>query len=132
MFLRPLAFAAFTACTFASAGPVAPPVKSEIDALLSSLSSSGCEFNRNGAWHNSAEAKSHLLRKLDYLEKKNMVQSTEQFIERAAASSSSSGEAYQVKCTGGQPIDSKAWMLAQLKVIRSSPPSSPRPAPGAP
>ena len=54
---------------------------------MSKLEGSGCEFGRNGAWHTSAEAKSHLLRKLKYLEDRDSVQSAEQFIELAAENS---------------------------------------------
>ena len=109
-----------TTCSMALAAPVSAPVRAEIDALLASLGSSGCDFNRNGSWHRASEAKSHLLRKLEYLEGKNLVATTEQFIELAASSSSSSGKPYQVKCSGGAAIESRSWMLSQLKVVRAS------------
>jgi len=60
--------------------------------LLRRLEASGCEFNRNGNWYPAAEAESHLLRKLNYLQDRDMVQTTEQFIELAASSSSMSGQ----------------------------------------
>lgn len=124
--LRPLTFMiAIAACTLAVAAPAPPPARAEIDALLASLSSSGCEFQRNGSWHNATEARSHLLRKLDYLEKKSLVKRTEDFIEGAASSSSMSGKAYQVRCAGASPVDSGGWMRSQLKAIRGAP------APGA-
>ena len=100
--------------------PLAASQRAEIDALLAALQSSACEFNRNDSWHNAADAKIHLLRKLDYLEGKNAVQSTEQFIELAASKSSLSGRAYQVKCGGAAPVDSKYWLIEQLKLIRST------------
>lgn len=102
------------------ATPLAPPVRAEIDALLSALQSSGCEFNRNGSWHDASTAKDHLLRKLEYLERKNLVESTEQFIERGASKSSRSGQAYLVRCGGGAPVESKVWLSLQLKSIRSA------------
>ncbi len=80
--------------TTAAAAPLSPAARAEIDALMSKLEASGCEFNRNGNWYPGTEAKSHLLRKLKYLEDKGMVQSTEQFIELAASSSSMTGENY--------------------------------------
>lgn len=106
------------ACALAFAAPAPAPVKAEINALLAALASSGCEFQRNGSWHNAAEARSHLLRKLDYLEKKNLVKRTEDFIEGAASSSSMSGKAYQVRCAAGKAVESEGWMRSQLKVIR--------------
>ncbi len=87
---------------------------------MSRLEASGCEFNRNGTWHTAAEAKSHLLRKLKYLEDRGVVQSTEQFIELAASTSSTSGEPYLVKCASGTPVPSRSWLLSQLQVMRSA------------
>ena len=100
--------------------PVPASQRVEIDALMVALQTSACEFQRNNLWHNAADAKSHLLRKLGYLEGKNVVQSTEQFIELAASKSSVSGRAYQVKCAGAAPVDSNIWLNTQLKIIRST------------
>jgi hypothetical protein len=102
----------------AAAQPLAPAARTEIDSLLSRLESSGCEFNRNGTWYTGAEAKAHLLGKLKYLADKGMVQTTEQFIERAASSSSMSGQAYLVRCAGAAPVQSGRWLLAQLQAMR--------------
>lgn len=66
----------------ANAAPLPATARAEVDALLTRLQSSGCQFNRNGSWHAGAEARAHLLKKLDYLERKNLVQTAEQFIER--------------------------------------------------
>jgi hypothetical protein len=87
---------------------------------MSRLEASGCEFNRNGTWHTAAEAKSHLLRKLKYLEDRGAVQSTEQFIELAASSSSTTGQAYLVKCGNGAAVQSRTWLLSQLQDMRSA------------
>jgi len=109
--------------TFAAAGNAAPlPVaaKAEIDALLSRLEASACTFNRNGTWYPATEAKSHLLRKLKYLEDRGPVQSAEQFIERAASSSSTTGQPYLVKCGSAAPVQSGTWLRFQLQVMRSS------------
>jgi Family of unknown function (DUF5329) len=103
----------------ALADPTAAPVRTEIDALLTTLQSSGCAFNRNGTWHGAAEAKGHLLRKLDYIEGKSTVKSTEQFIELAATKSSSSGKPYQVRC-GSAVVDSQPWLTRQLAALRSA------------
>lgn len=105
------------------AAPVAPPVRAEIDALLAALQSSACEFNRNGSWHSASEARSHLLRKLEYLEKKNAVRSAEQFIELGASTSSTSGKPYLVRCGRAAPVESGRWLSNQLKTIRAAPDS---------
>lgn len=98
----------------------APAVRAEIDQLLTKLQASGCEFNRNGSWYSGAEAKDHLLRKLEYIENKGTLQSTEQFIELAASKSSFSGKAYQVKCGNEPAQESQAWLTKQLGAIRAA------------
>jgi Family of unknown function (DUF5329) len=108
---------------FAAAGNAAslsPAARAEIDALLSGLEASSCTFNRSGTWYPASEAKLHLLRKLKYLEDRGMVQSAEQFIERAASSSSTSGQPYLVKCGSGAPVQSGTWLRSQLQVVRAS------------
>ena len=90
---------------------------------MSRLEASGCEFNRNGIWHTATEARSHLLRKLKYLEDKGMVQSAEQFIELAATSSSMSGQPYLVRCDNGAPVPSGTWLRTQLQKVRQARPA---------
>jgi len=118
------------ASVFAVAGTAAPlssVARSEIDGLMSRLEATGCEFNRNGNWYTGAEAKLHLLRKLQYLEERGAVQSAEQFIELAATSSSVSGQPYLVKCDNGAPVPSGTWLRTQLQAVRLA-----RPARNAP
>ncbi|RZA37370.1 MAG: hypothetical protein EOP92_00625 [Lysobacteraceae bacterium] len=94
--------------------------RGEIAGLMQALSSSGCQFQRNGSWHDAQEARTHLQRKYDYLLKKGKVDTAEQFIQRAATRSSMSGTAYRVKCTGVEQ-DSASWFDAQLQRIRNRP-----------
>ena len=108
------------AAAAASAATLSPAARAEIDALMSRLEASGCEFDRNGKWYSGAEAKSHLLRKLKYLEDKGMVQSTEQFIELAASASSMTGQPYLVRCGHGAPVQSGMWLLSQMQAMRSA------------
>jgi hypothetical protein len=102
------------------AEPRPDAVRTEIHSLVDRLESSGCQFNRNGTWHTAPEAKAHLLTKLDYLEKKGTVQSTEQFIDLAASKSSLSGTPYLVKCGNAAPVESKLWLSKELQAVRSS------------
>jgi hypothetical protein len=113
-----LALFAITALTHAA--PLPPTTRAEIDALLPRLQSSGCEFNRNGNWHAGAEAKAHLLKKLDYLERKDMVQTAEQFIERGASGNSMSGTPYLVRCADRVPVESALWLKAELQQLRAA------------
>ncbi len=93
--------------------------RAEIDALLNRLGSSGCQFNRNGSWYSSTDAKAHLASKLGYLIDKKKVEGTEQFITLAASTSSMSGKDYLVKCGTAQPVPSSAWLKSELQIIRA-------------
>lgn len=104
----------------ATATPLPPAARAEVDALLTRLQASGCEFNRNGSWYAGAEAKGHLLKKLEYLEGKDMVQTAEQFIERGASSSSMSGKPYLVRCPGKAPVESAQWLKTDLLAVRAA------------
>lgn len=92
--------------------------RAEIDALFKKLQASDCQFNRNGTWYSGAEAQSHLTKKLTHFENKNMIKSTEDFITHAASISSSSGKNYLVRCGSTQAIESKIWLLEQLRNLR--------------
>lgn len=95
------------------------PTHAEINSLLERLQVSGCQFNRNGTWYTAAEAKAHLLDKLEYVEKRVALKSTEQFIDLAASKSSMSGKPYQVRCGNTAPVESKLWLTKELKAMRS-------------
>jgi hypothetical protein len=102
------------------ADPLSAVARGEIEALLSRLAASGCQFERNGTWYAAAEAQAHLQRKLDYLADRGAVASAEQFIERAATKSSMSGQAYRVKC-GPQPaVPSGQWLYPELQALRGA------------
>lgn len=104
----------------APAAPTAPPVRTEIQGLLQRLQDSGCEFNRNGSWYSGTEARSHLLKKLDYLESHDRApKRSEDFIQQAASTSSMSGKPYLVRCAAAAPVESKAWLTQELLKLRA-------------
>jgi hypothetical protein len=103
------------------AASLSPVARAEIENLLGRLEISGCEFQRNGAWHSAADAKAHLRVKLNYLDERGMVSSAEQFIERAATQSSMTGGAYLVRCGNAAPVPSSTWLSSQLQLMRSAP-----------
>jgi hypothetical protein len=92
----------------------------EIGQLLARIEASNCSFSRNGTWHAPADARKHLQMKVDYMVKRNMLGSAEDFIAKAATASSVSGEAYQIRCGAQEPMASAAWLTAELKRIRST------------
>ncbi len=98
-----------------------PQAEREVNQLITALGQSGCQFQRNGNWYPADEAQSHLRRKYDYLRRRNLVDSAEQFIQRAGTESSMSGKAYQVRCPGKPVVTSAAWLNAKLGDIRRKP-----------
>jgi hypothetical protein len=108
--------------TLALAGSLPAHSRVEIEALLKTLKSSGCQFNRNGTWHSGSDAHAHLTKKLLYLADKDLIKSAEEFIDKGAATSSASGKPYQVRCGTAPPIDSKLWLHGQLKALRAAKP----------
>lgn len=102
------------------AGEPSNNTKLEIDHLFSYLKSSGCTFNRNGAWYSAGDAVDHLQKKYDYLLKKDMITDTESFIAKAATESSMSGKAYEVKCQNNPAVPSAIWFTKELVEYRNS------------
>lgn len=95
--------------------------KREIAHLFQFLERSGCEFQRNGTWHEPGKASAHLQKKYVYLLAKELVPTAETFIERAASKSSITGRPYRVRCTGHPAIDSRNWFTAELLRTRKPP-----------
>ena len=115
-----IATALLLALATAASARAAPPsqVEREVAALIAALGGSGCAFQRNGRWHDAADARVHLQRKYDWLKKRDLVATTEQFIERAGTESSVSGRDYAVRCPGTTPEPSAAWLRRRLDAIR--------------
>ncbi|HEY6514405.1 MAG TPA: DUF5329 domain-containing protein [Burkholderiaceae bacterium] len=115
-----LACGMLVACMMARAAELSSTAQKEITQLLERIETSSCSFNRNGSWYPPAEARKHLQMKLDYMVKRNMLGSTEEFISKAATASSVSGEAYQIRCGTQAPVASATWLTAELKRLRTS------------
>lgn len=107
----------------ASAAPPASVVR-EMDALVEALATSGCEFQRNGRWHDADEAADHLRRKQAWLLKRGLIDSTEQFIARAGSESSISGRPYRVRCGDHAEVTSAEWLNEALDALRARTPPS--------
>jgi hypothetical protein len=111
----------------ALAAPTDAQVHAEISKLLDRLRASGCEFGRNGVWYPAAAATKHLQDKLDILQSRGPVATTESFIELGASTSSSSGKPYLVKCSPSAPVESREWLSNELRFLRAAgqPPTKP-------
>jgi uncharacterized protein DUF5329 len=106
-------------CTLATAGDLPGTAQKEIGLLLDRIEASNCSFGRNGSWYTPADARKHLQMKMDYMVKRNMLGSTEDFISKAATASSVSGQAYQIRCGSEPPVASADWLTGELKRIRA-------------
>jgi hypothetical protein len=90
----------------------------EIDQLLGALGSSNCRFNRNGTWYSASDAQAHLTKKYEYLRKKKLLGSAEDFITGAGTESSRSGQPYQVQCGQEGAVPSAVWLGEALRRLR--------------
>jgi uncharacterized protein DUF5329 len=100
------------------AEPPTPEVQREIDFLLDAIGSSGCEFYRNGTWHDAKTAQAHVGDKYAYLLKRDRIRTTEDFIDEAATRSSLSGEPYKIRCGADREQPTDRWLHAELARFR--------------
>ena len=107
-------------CSWSISAGMENVAEKEILHLFDYLGKSNCEFNRNRSWYSPQEAVQHLQRKYKWLVKRGLINSAEQFIERAASRSSMSGESYLVKCGDSEPIKSAEWFMQELKKFRKT------------
>ncbi len=98
-----------------------PPksVQVEVNFLLGYIEGSGCDFYRNGTWHDSKAAQEHIRDKYKYLAARDQIGTTEDFIEKAATRSSFTGQAYEVRCNGGTSMPTNRWLREELARLRT-------------
>jgi hypothetical protein len=95
------------------------------------IGDSGCEFYRNGSWHDSKAAETHLREKYAMLAASDRIRSSEDFIEQIATKSSLSGRPYQIRCGGGEAVTTNQWLYGVLARFRASGAGAPRISRGA-
>lgn len=95
-----------------------PPAAIEIDHLLGLIENSGCEFYRNGTWYDAQRAAAHLRAKYQALAANGQIKTAEDFIDKAASSSSMSGQAYLISC-GGASMTTRQWFSSALARYRA-------------
>ena len=89
-------------------------VQIEVSFLLGYVEGAGCSFYRNGSWYDSRSAQAHLREKYMFLVARNMINSTDDFIDLVATESSLSGQPYAVKCADGASVSSNRWLREEL------------------
>lgn len=98
-----------------------PPalVQREIDYLIRHVGESGCEFERNGVWSDAKAAQAHVRMKYDFLVRWGRIDTTQDFIDKAATQSSVSGRPYEVRCGDNPPLPSSVWLGNALARYRA-------------
>jgi hypothetical protein len=94
-------------------------VQVEVVFLLGYIEASGCDFYRNGTWHDPKAAEAHLRGKYRYLVARNLINTTEDFIDKAATRSSFTGQPYEVRCQGGASVMTNQWLRDELARFRA-------------
>lgn len=100
---------------------LSPASRIEIEGLLRAVGTSGCEFVRGGSAYSASQAQEHLNKKYEYLVMRDLLSSTEEFIDKVATRSSMTGEPYAIRCAAAAPQRSDEWMRARLKSMRQAP-----------
>ncbi len=91
---------------------LADPMNEEIDYLISSVGKNGCTFIRNGDKYTGKDARAHLNSKRR--RNAHIIDSTEEFIEKIASQSATSGKPYLIRCKGENQRNAGEWFTALL------------------
>lgn len=89
----------------------------EIDYLISAVGKNGCHFVRNGKRYSVRDARSHLRSKRR--RNAHLISSTEEFIEKIASGSVTSGKAYLIRCKGQADQPAGEWFTTLLAGYRN-------------
>ena len=113
---RSLAILLFAGLTSASGTAWADSSDAEIEYILTTVGQSGCVFVRNGTEHPSGEAESHL--RMKYRKGARYVNSSEDFIDRLASSSSWTNRPYRIRCPDEAEQTAAVWLHSMLRDYR--------------
>jgi len=93
-------------------------LQSGIDHLITYIQNSNCKFIRNGKAHTPDEALKPILKKYDHFKAK--IKTAEDFIDLCATKSILSHQPYKIGCPGQEWVESKHWLLKELKGFRNN------------
>jgi hypothetical protein len=113
---RPLAILLFAGLSCASGTAWADTTGAEIEYILATVGQSECVFIRNGTEHPAGDAESHL--RMKYKKGARYVDSSEDFIDRLASSSSWTGRPYHIRCPEEAEQTAAAWLHSMLRDYR--------------
>ncbi|GAA3928466.1 DUF5329 domain-containing protein [Litoribacillus peritrichatus] len=117
-FLKLIPWASLFLAFSVQSAPISATTEQEIAHLLLFVTSTPCQYERNGTLHNGVEAVAHIQKKYDYF--KDDIESAEDFIEYSATESKMSGRKYQVHCDGAATQLSSEWLLTELRRYRQT------------
>ena len=113
---RSIAILLFAGLSCASGTAWADTTDAEIQYILTTVGQSECIFVRNGTEHPPGEAESHL--RLKYRKGARYVNSSEDFIDRLASSSSWTNRLYRIRCPGEAEQTATVWLHSMLRDYR--------------
>ena len=94
-------------------------MSAEIDFLIDSVGRDGCRFVRNERTYRGRDARAHLRSKRR--RNAHLFDSTEEFIEKLASSSATSGAAYLIRCRDEPEQSAQVWFSNLLMQYRQRP-----------
>ena len=94
------------------AATLADSMNEEIDYLISSVGKGGCTFIRNGNRFTGKDARAYL--KSKRRRNAHIIDSTEEFIEKIASQSATSGKPYLISCKGESQQNAGEWFAVLL------------------
>ena len=103
-------------CLCSSGTTVAETHEDEIQFLIDSVGQDGCRFVRNDRRWSNRSARSHLQSKWEL--NVRLVASAEDFIEKIASYSVTSGESYRIRCRGESEQPASIWFHSLLSRYR--------------
>jgi len=92
------------------------PMDDEIDYLIDAIAGNRCTFIRNDRELGRRQARQHLRSKVRL--NAHLIDSTEDFIEKIASASATTGKPYQIACRGQLVATAGAWFTARLLEYR--------------
>lgn len=95
----------------------AAPHEDEIQFLIDSIGKDGCRFLRNDRRYSSREARAHLQSKYEL--NAHYVASAEDFINKIASRSETTGDAYQIRCRDQAELPAADWFSMLLMRYRA-------------
>lgn len=114
---RSIVGTALAAILLISTTALADTMDDEIDYLIGSIGHNGCTFIRNGRHYSTRDARAYLRSKRRL--NAHIIDSTEEFIDKIASTSVTTGKPYLIDCRGEERQPAGKWFAALLADYRN-------------